>query len=149
FGKEKLSFLKVFGVLLAACGAILLMKGKAVSFSQETLPGDILIVINAVFFAFYLVYIKRLLVKYSLLTISRWTFLIGFVIILPIAWNDFQSVSFSSIPLSIWAEMLFIIVFTTFLAYLLNAWAIEKAGPVLVGSYIYLQPLLASLIAIL
>jgi drug/metabolite transporter (DMT)-like permease len=148
FGKEKLSFMKVFGVLLAALGALLLMKGKAVSFSKETLPGDLMIVVNAIFFAFYLVYIKRLLVKYSLLTISRWTFLIGFLIMIPIAWNDFKVVSFAVIPLSIWFEILFIIIFTTFLAYLLNAWAIEKAGPVLVGSYIYLQPLLASIIAV-
>ena len=108
-----------------------------------------MIVVNAIFFAFYLVYIKRLLVKYSLLTISRWTFLIGFLIMIPIAWNDFKVVTFAVIPLSIWFEILFIIIFTTFLAYLLNAWAIEKAGPVLVGSYIYLQPLLASIIAVL
>jgi drug/metabolite transporter (DMT)-like permease len=43
----------------------------------------------------------------------------------------------------------FVIVFTTFITYLLNAWAIHKAGPTLVGAYIYLQPILATIIAII
>ena len=46
-------------------------------------------------------------------------------------------------------KILFVIVFTTFVTYLLNAWAILKAGPTLVGAYIYLQPILAAIIAIL
>jgi drug/metabolite transporter (DMT)-like permease len=36
----------------------------------------------------------------------------------------------------------------TILSYLLNAWALQNSTSTTVGSYIYLQPLLASLIAI-
>lgn len=46
-------------------------------------------------------------------------------------------------------EIGFVVFCTTFLAYLFNTWAIEKAGSVLVGTYIYLQPILAGFIAIL
>ena len=38
---------------------------------------------------------------------------------------------------------------TTYVTYLLNAWAINKVGPTLVGAYIYLQPILAAIIAII
>jgi drug/metabolite transporter (DMT)-like permease len=45
--------------------------------------------------------------------------------------------------------VIYILFFTSFLVYLLNSYAVKKAGPTLAGLYIYLQPVLATAIAIL
>ena len=45
-------------------------------------------------------------------------------------------------------EVFFVVVCTTFIAYLFNSSALRKLNPSTVSTYIYLQPLLATFIAI-
>mgnify|MGYP001427816651 CR=1 FL=1 len=47
----------------------------------------------------------------------------------------------------IW-KVIFVVVFTTFIAYLLNSLALKQLSPTTVSIYIYLQPILAALFAI-
>ncbi|MCO6494656.1 MAG: DMT family transporter [Bacteroidetes bacterium] len=147
--EEKLSFKKVLGILMAAGGALMLMFGKEISFTDTTIKGDILVTVNAIFYAFYLVYVRKLLAKYTVVTVSKWTFLFGLFLVSPLILKDVLAVNNFSFPAYIIGEIIFVVFCTTFLAYLLNTWAIEKAGSVLVGTYIYLQPVLAGIIAIL
>ena len=51
-------------------------------------------------------------------------------------------------PASIYFEIAFVVVFTTFVAYLLNSSALKRLSPTTVSIYIYLQPVLASLFAV-
>ncbi|MDI1234127.1 MAG: DMT family transporter [bacterium] len=146
--KQQLTFLQLLGILTACAGAILLMIGRNFTFSTTTMPGDILIILNAISYAIYLVLVKKLLTHYHTLTVSKFTFLIGFVFILPFGIPELIHSNFN-MPTYIIVEILFIIVCTTFVTYLLNAWAINKVGPTLVGAYIYLQPVLAAIIAII
>jgi drug/metabolite transporter (DMT)-like permease len=94
------------------------------------------------------VYVRKLLTKYTVVTVSKWTFLFGLFLVAPLIMKDVLAVNHLSFPKHIIGEIIFVVVCTTFLAYLLNTWAIEKAGSVLVGTYIYLQPVLAGAIAI-
>ncbi|MCZ2131172.1 MAG: DMT family transporter [Bacteroidia bacterium] len=146
--EEKLTVKKVVGILMAAGGALMLMFGKQINFSELTLKGDILVTVNAIFYAFYLVYVRKLLTKYTVVTVSKWTFLFGLFLVAPLIMKDVLAVNHLSFPKHIIGEIIFVVVCTTFLAYLLNTWAIEKAGSVLVGTYIYLQLVLAGAIAI-
>jgi drug/metabolite transporter (DMT)-like permease len=50
--------------------------------------------------------------------------------------------------MAIWLKIAYTLVFVSFLVYLLNTYAVKKAGPTLAGIYIYLQPVLAALIAL-
>ncbi len=145
---QKLTILQALGILVACTGAVLLMLGRQFTFSAQTLPGDLLIIFNAISYAIYLVLAKKLLVHYHSLTVSRFTFLIGFIMVLPFGLPELSHANFNMPPMII-AEIIFIIVFTTFITYLLNAWAINKVGATLVGAYIYLQPVLATIIAII
>ncbi len=147
--KQKLIMAQMIGILIACAGCVVLMAGRSFSFSSATLPGDILIILNAISYAAFLVTARELLANYHALTVSKYTFIFGFVMVLPFGWQEFTEAKFNLMGTKIILEMIFIIVFTTFIAYLLNAWAILKAGPTLVGAYIYLQPILASIIAIL
>ncbi len=145
---QNLTILQVLGILLACFGALLLMFGRAFAISHVTIIGDVLIIFNAISYAIYLLLAKKLLGYYHTLTVSKFTFMIGFVLVLPFGLPEFSTADFN-MPPDIIAKIIFIIVFTTFVTYLLNAWAINKVGATMVGAYIYLQPVLATIIAVI
>ena len=103
-----------------------------------------MVLLNATSFAFYLVYVKRLLVKYSALTVIRNAFLYGWIFVLPFAWNELMEADYAAFAPRIWWAIIYVSFGTTFVAYALNAWAIKNASPVVAGSYIYLQPVIAT-----
>jgi len=75
-------------------------------------------------------------------------FVFGFMMVLPIGVSDFVNVEWTSLPNKAIFSMTYVIIGVTILAYLMNAWALQNSNSTTVGSYIYLQPLLATLIAI-
>lgn len=145
---EKMGLKKLSGIFIAALGALLLVGGTKLSFNNETVWGDIYVTMNAIIYAFYLVYAKRLMVKYHPLTVTLYAFFIGFFLVLPFGLNQFIEINFSELPAIIWWCIAFVTLGSTFLTYVLNAYALKHASSSLVGSYIYLQPVLAALIAI-
>lgn len=147
--KQQVILSQLLGIITACIGCVVLMAGRNFSFNSATLSGDILIILNAISYAGYLVAARKLLQKYHTLTVSKYTFLFGSVLVLPFGFEELTQGKFAGMPIDIILKIVFIIVFTTFVTYLLNAWAITKAGPTIVGAYIYLQPILASIIAIL
>ena len=147
--RERITGLRASGIVVACLGAMLLMGGTRFSFSASHIKGDVMVAVNAIINSFYLVYAKPLLRKYNPILFSAWTFSIGFLFVLPFGYSQLQETNFSVIPGHVWWYILFILVGSTFVTYLLNAYALKKASPTLVGSYIYLQPVLAILIAIL
>jgi drug/metabolite transporter (DMT)-like permease len=146
--KESLSWKKIVGIFTAAGGAIMLIGGTRFQFQSATILGDIFVTLNAIIFAFYLVYAKRLMVKYHPLTVTLYAFFFGFFLVLPFGLNQALEIDFMHLPPVIWACIAFITIGSTFLTYVLNAYALKHASSSLVGSYIYLQPVLATLIAI-
>lgn len=146
--REKITRQKIVGIAIAAAGAILLMGGTRFNFSAATVWGDVMVTANAIIYAFYLVYAKSLMHKYHPLTVTMWSFIFGWFVVLPFGAGEFTEINFSSFTPHIWACVAFVTVGSTFLTYVLNAYALKKASSSLVGSYIYLQPVLATLIAV-
>lgn len=155
---EKLTKTKIIGIILASLGATLLLAGNQFNFNTETLAGDLMVTINAIIYSFYLVHAKPLLFKYKPLTVSTYTFAVGLIFTLPFGLNELKDADWIGMNIefqnqsffwqTIWFKAIFIIVFASFVTYLLNAWALKHGSSTLVGSYIYLQPLLATLIAL-
>ncbi len=135
------------GFVAAATASFLLIAGKGAKFSEKTILGDIWIAINAILYAVYLVRVKKLTAVYSPISVNRWTFSFGLLYITPIGLLPFTQTQFQNIPSDIWLKISYILIFTSFLVYLLNSYSVKKAGPTLAGLYIYLQPLLATVIA--
>lgn len=146
--REKISLQKIGGIGIAAVGALLLMGGTRFNFSEQTVWGDLMVTANAIIYAFYLVYAKSLMQKYHPLTVTMWSFVFGWFVVLPFGVGEFTEIDFTNIPSRIWLLIGFVTVGSTFVTYVLNAYALRKASPSLVGSYIYLQPVLATIIAI-
>lgn len=147
--KNRITKTKIAGILLGISGALLLLLFKTdFSFGSETLLGDLFIFLNALSYGVYLVLAVPLMKKYSPMTVIKWVFTFGFIFVLPFGWNQFTEIDWSSFNSSIWLKFSFVIVGTTFLAYLFNIYGLKKLNPSVVSTYIYLQPLLAALFAI-
>ena len=116
--------------------------------TSETFLGNLFILINAISFSIYLVFVKPLMMRYNAVTIIKWVFLFGMFMVLPFGFAEFSRVSWAALPADAWWSLAYIVVGTTFLAYLLNTWALQYVSPSIVGYYIYLQPLFSTFIAL-
>lgn len=147
--KERLSLAKVFGILLGAMGAFLIIaKGQDSVYVTGKYWGDIFIAINAACFALFLVVVKPLLAKYHPLTVLKWCALVGCFVVVPVGLPELAQTNWASIPPQVWLAILYVIVFTSILAYLLNFFALGKLKASTVGAYVYGQPVIATLIAV-
>lgn len=147
--KEKISISKFAGISFGVIGAaIMLLYSKTFSFGSETITGDLMILINSISWACYVVLVKPLMKKYNTFTIVKWVFLFGFLYVLPFGFKQFTEVNWASMPSSIWHDIIFVVVGTTFFAYVLNTYALRALSPAVVSIYIYLQPFLATLISV-
>ena len=144
---ERFYWWNIFGIAIAAFGALLFLGKGSFQFDSSVIKGDILIVLNAVSYAFYLVYVRKLMRKHHPITITKYTFYIGFFLVLPFGFTEAISANYAAMLGVHWFTLFFILVFTTFLTYVLNALAIKQGGSSIVGAYIYLQPVLAAGIA--
>ncbi len=147
--KELISSIKVLGVVCGLIGASLIILSGAKLIELSISKGDLFIFINATSYAFYIVFVKSLMKKYEALTVVRWVFFFGFLMVLPFGAFEINDVHWMTLPSYVWLSILYVLIGTTILAYLLNAMALKISTATLVSTYIYLQPLLAALIAIM
>ncbi|MDO6390333.1 DMT family transporter [Pontibacter sp. BT731] len=146
--RERIGKRKVSGIAMACVGAFLLIYTSQGGQATGNLWGDLLIILNATSFGLYLVLVKPLMQKYQAITIVSRIFTVGAVLVVPFGWQQLLAPDYSAFPVSIWLAILFMVFAVTIVAYLLNTWALRYANPSLVGAYIYLQPVMAILIAI-
>jgi len=148
--KEKITTRKVVGILIGLIGAIILIIHSSISNDKvASLYGDVLIMINAASYAFYLVLVRKLIKKYHIITVIKWIFIFGTILVIPFGGQELASTNWSSFTPSIWMAVGYVLLFTTFVAYLLNGYALTKVMPSTVGFYIYFQPLIAATFAII
>jgi len=140
---------KITGIALGAFGAVLLIAyGERIQLATNGFLGDLMIIVNASAFGIYLVISKPLTRKYQPITIVKWAFTFGFLAILPFGFQPIQETKWASFPPEVWASIGYVLVGTTFFAYLLNAYALKHVNASVVSIYIYLQPLVATVIAL-
>ncbi|TDN40146.1 DMT family transporter [Hymenobacter sp. UV11] len=148
--KDKITPQKLVGIGLGAAGAAALILSRPSNgvVPQAAFLGNLYLLLNATVFGLYLVLVAPLMRKYNAFTVLARIFLVGGVIAIPAGLQQAIAADYSSFPLFIWGELGYMIFFLTILAYLLNNWALKYATPALLGVYIYLQPVLAVLIAV-
>jgi drug/metabolite transporter (DMT)-like permease len=146
--KERMGPWKILGIALGFTGAFLVVRGPGFGIRGDTWIGDLFVFINATAYAIYLVIVKPLMKRYHPLFVIRWVFTFGLIPVLFFGWQDVWAINWSDLTQNYLIAILYVIIGTTFMAYLLNIFALSRANPTLVGIYIYLQPILASIIAV-
>lgn len=147
--KERMQKRKIFGILLGLTGTItIILYGKSMVNAPNATLGNLLVFINAVSYGFYLIIVKKLMDKYNAFTFVKWIYTFGFLMVLPFGWNEFQAVDFANLPTDIFWKIGFVVIFSTFLTYLLNLVSMRELKPTTVAVFIYLQPFFATIFAV-
>jgi drug/metabolite transporter (DMT)-like permease len=150
FLKEKLDLPMIAGLALGVSGAVLLITARENSGSgSDVILGDILIALNAISYAVYFVLVKPLMQRYSPLQVLRWAFTFGTIFILPFGWKEFAEAPWSSFTSSQLSAIAFIVLGATLLAYLFNIYGLHHIQASATGAYIYLQPIFATIVAVI
>ena len=148
--REKITVRKITGIIVGITGAcLLLLWGKSFSWSQASVMGDSLVLINSLSFGVFLIMVKPLMQKYHTLTVMKWVFLFGSILVFPFGYTEFKLIEWATFDTSIWWSVAYVVIATTSLAYMLNTFALKNLSPSSVSIYIYLQPLFATFFAIL
>lgn len=146
---ERITRNKLIGITIGGIGAIaLILYGKQASGTSSML-GNLFIFLNATSYSLYLVFVKPLMRKYHSVTVVSWVFLFGFLFTFPVGISDFLSTNYAAFTLGTYLTVGFVVLFTTFFAYLFNIYSLSHVSPSVTSSYIYLQPLISFLMVLL
>lgn len=143
--KEKAGKKKLLGIFIGLFGAVMLIIfGKDKGMASNATLGNLLVFINASSYGLYLILIKNLTKKYHAITLAKWLYLFGLIMVIPFGISEFSAVDWPTMPLPILYRVGFIIVFTSFMTYMFNLFAIKELKPTTLSIFIYLQPVIAS-----
>ena len=146
---EKINLRKGIGIALGLVGAsTLILNGGSVSGNTNYMLGNMFVFVNAASYGLYLVLVKPMMQKYHPMTVMFYVFGFGLLYVFPFGYTELMAVNWLSFPPIIIWEVLFVVICTTVIAYLLNSSALKLLNPTTVSIYIYLQPVLATLFAI-
>ncbi len=148
--RERVTKRKLSGIFIGMIGAVVLIVfGKEIGSSSDASLGNLLIFVNATSYSLYLILIKSLTRKYQPITLAKWLYLLGLFMVIPFGIQEFNLIQWQGMPEGILWRIGFIVVFTSFLTYLLNLFAIRKLLPTTLSIFIYLQPVIATSYALL
>jgi len=150
FLKERITLLKIGGIILGFSGAIILsVYGKSMRIGDDILLGNFLVFINAVSFSIYIIILKKLTDKYHPFTFIKWLFLFGLILVTPFGYGELSKVNWSTFSNYTIFSTVFVVIGATFGTYLLNPLALRYLKASTVSAFIYIQPVIAGGFAIL
>ncbi len=151
--KEPITGKKVLGIAFGAGGALLLILGSGNNVrtspgsGNTAIWGDLLVLFAQLCYAFYIVFYKNFVKKYSLVTIMKWMFTYSFICMLPFSAKDLAAAHWSDLHLSEVAGLAFVVIGATFISYMLIVVGQKRLRPTVAGMYNYIQPLVACVVA--
>jgi drug/metabolite transporter (DMT)-like permease len=149
---EPITRLKAFGVMLGATGAIaLILSSIQVATGQSNMFGNLLCITSSFSYSIYLVIAKPITQRYSSVTMMKWMFLFAVIVISPFTFqNLLEAPAFhGTISLQNITSILYVLVGGTFIPYLLIPMSLKRIRPTTMSMYNYIQPIGASIIAII
>ena len=146
-GQERLRPTRAAGLLTALVGALLLIgAGAANGSGSDPLLGNALLFCNSLSYALYLVLARPLLEEVPSLVLTAWTFVLAIPVVVLAAlgtpWTPAGDALRPTLALA------WILVFPTALNYFLISWALVRLPASVIAAYIYLQPALGMILAV-
>ncbi len=139
--KESLSPIRIFGILLAFFGLLMLIsKGDLSSIDFLSNKGDFLILASAFTWSIYSAVNKKISLSYSPLLTILFLFLMMAIIISPFSINDSAIQSVIALSAKGWIVISFLGIFCSGIAYVLWAQALKEMDSVKVGAFLYFEP---------
>jgi len=150
FLKEHISALKATGIFIGLAGAIgLVLLDVQTQTNAPNIPlGNIYFMLNALSYSIYLILVKPLTHQYHAITLMKYFFLIAVFLNIPLGYQEFTEVAWTSLDFDVIGQLSFVVVATTVLTYLFNIFALKQLSPSTIGAFIYLQPIIATIVAV-
>ncbi|MFA5462894.1 MAG: DMT family transporter [Dysgonamonadaceae bacterium] len=150
--KEPITLKKLLGVIVGGAGAILIIVSStkldsADSTSNRNLIGILLIFLSQTSYAIYFVFFKNFVEKYSPITLMKWMFLFASIVYLPFGQSEFLYIDYSVIPFSVYRDIAFIVLGSTFFTYLMVPIGQKNLRPTVASMYNNVQPIVATIAA--
>lgn len=147
--KDRITWTKSIGIVLGFAGAAyLILRNGNITLGSSTTMGNILVMINAASYGLFLVLVKPLMSSYKPLTVMKWVFTFGLIFVIPVSLKQISEANFAVIPVHIWISIGYVVLFTTVIAYFLNNYSLKRISPSVNSSYIYMQPMITTLVAV-
>ena len=144
--KDRITKHGVIGLAISFAGVVFIVL-NSVSIrsgaSETSIWGIVLMVVNVLSFATYVGIFKPLIKKYRVVTFMKWMFIFATLYSLPFGIRDLATIPYAQIPSNIILQILFVVVFATFIAYFLIPIGQKRIKPMIVCMYTYLQPVIA------
>jgi drug/metabolite transporter (DMT)-like permease len=148
FLKEPVTGTKVIGIFLGAVGALILIMSSGSATGGGNLLGDIFCLMAQISFSIYLTVFKSLSQRYSPITLNKWMFVYASMCYIPLSYGDFTSIEWGSISTAAYWQVAYVVIGGTFVAYICLMGAQQRLRPTVVSMYNYMQPIMASVVAI-
>jgi len=146
--RERISLVRGAGLATGMGGImLLLLQDGTPDFSNSTFLGNLYTLINTLSWALFTVVIKRMLDKYTPLTVMKWVFLFGVLTNVTLGWSEFSSTQWNQISPKAWMAIIFVVIFATYIGYILLTFGLRRLSPTVVGTYTYTQPVIAAVVA--
>jgi len=145
--REPARIRRLVGIGIAFAGAALLVGVDRMSTAPDHVLGSVMILVNSLVYGTFLVVVRSLSNKYDPIGLLALLFLVGIPMVAPfgiVAWADAPPLTGGDV-----AFLAFLIAVPTVGAYALVQTALKRAESTLVAAYIYLQPVFASIGAVL
>lgn len=149
-GRDRITWLKSIGIAVGAGGALLtILYGGIAHFGSGHLTGNVLVFTAALSYACYLVVVKSLMMRYHPVTVTAWMFGLSTLLLFPFIGRSLFTSDWGGFTPTAWGSLVFVVLGATVLSYLCVAGSLKKLKPTTVSIYTYLQPVIASFVAIL
>lgn len=148
--REPITGKKLLGVFMGAVGALLLiLSGQPMSSGQSgSIGGDLLCLFAQFCFSLYLVFFKGLIGKYSPITLMKWMFTYASICLIPFSYTEIVQLDWSLLDYKVIAGLVMVVFCATFISYLLIPIGQKNLRPTVTSMYNYLQPIVASILAV-
>jgi drug/metabolite transporter (DMT)-like permease len=146
---EKLSFRKILSFLAGIAGVLVLLEIENFRFSGEYMVGDLLTIGNAASFGLFLVISRDVIQRNDPVAATSVLFFFGAIGLTIYGSQDLTSIDFEVLSGRVIAAMVFAILAATVGTYFLNLWALKQVRSSRVALYVFLQPLIASVVGVL
>ncbi len=133
-------------------GLLLVFSSTHAIDSITSLDGDMMMIVSGLMYAIYLVLSKPLSLRYSSVTMMKWMFLFTTLTLVPFTFRHVLDAP--AFHREVWdftelGAIFYVLFGATFLPYLLIPMSLKRIRPTTVSMYNYVQPIVASFIAVM
>lgn len=145
---ERMSGVKIVGVIVGFVGVMIVIFERGVSASMEFLVGNLLIGVAVVAWALYSVFGKILIARYGAVGASSMTLIIGTFMFLPLGLWSTVTFPYASLTAGNWGEILYLAVITSVVSYFLWYFALGRIEAGKAALFSNLQPILTTIMMV-